>query len=184
MGGVGFPPPSQNYTAGHLFGLTMKETKFRRLRRDELEEVRAQFVKFLSVQGIDAKSWVTMKQDAPTRADGYILQFSQIVFAGVIEKVTHLIQRKPHDLRTYRTGPDKIEMRGLLISGQTNVDLTDPTRSPREVFEQLRRDGATPKVYSAERAYLLIGRDQDIFLRMEEGALIDNGELFELLDGL
>ncbi len=162
----------------------MKETKFRRLRRDELEEVRGQFVKFLSVHGIDAATWVKMKEDAPARADGYILEFSQLVFAGVIEKVTHLVQRKPHDLRTYRTGPDKIEMRGLLISGETRVDLTDATRSPREIFEQLKADGATPKVYSAERAYLPIGRDQDIFLRMEEGALIDKGELFELLDGL
>ena len=162
----------------------MKETKFRRLRRDELEEVRGQFVKFLSVNGIDAQTWGRIKEEAPARADGYILQFSQIVFAGVIEKVTHLVQRKPHDLRTYRTGPDKIEMRGLLISGTTSVDLTDTQLAPREIFEQLRADGATPKVYSAERAYLPIGRDQDIFLRMEEGALIDGGELFDLLDGL
>ena len=162
----------------------MKETKFRRLRRDELEEVTPQFVKFLSVNGIDAGSWVRIKQDEPRRADALILQFSQIVFSGVIEKIEYLIQRKPHDLRTYRTGPDKIEMRGLLISGKTSVDLTDTTLPPREIFERLRSDGATPKLYRAERAYLPIGRDQDIFLRMEEGALIDNGDLFELLNGL
>ena len=162
----------------------MKETKFRRLRRDELEEVREQFVKFLSLNGIDAATWVKIKEQQPGRADGFILQFSQIVFAGVIEKVTHLIQRKPHDLRTYRTGPDKIEMRGLLISGPSSVDLTDTRLTPREIFEQLKADGASPKIYSAERAYLPIGRDQDIFLRMEEGALIDGGELFDLLDGL
>ena len=162
----------------------MKETKFRRLRRDELEEVTPQFVKFLSVNGIDAGSWVRIKQDEPRRADALILQFSQIVFSGVIEKIEYLIQRKPHDLRTYRTGPAKIEMRGLLISGKTSVDLTDTTLPPREIFERLRSDGATPKLYRAERAYLPIGRDQDIFLRMEEGALIDNGDLFKLLNGL
>ena len=162
----------------------MKETKFRRLRRDELEEVTPQFVKFLSVNGIDAQSWVRIKENDPRRADGLILQFSQIVFAGVIERVEYLIQRKPHDLRSYRTGPEKIEMRGLLISGNTTVDLTDVSLAPRQIFEQLRQDGATPKLYTAERAYLPIGRDQDIFLRMEEGALIDNGELFRILDGL
>lgn len=162
----------------------MKETKFRRLRRDELEEVTPQFVKFLSVNGIDAESWVKIKEDDPRRADGLILQFSQIVFSGVIDKIEYLVQRKPHDLRTYRTGPDKIEMRGLLISGTTSVDLTDSALPPREIFERLRADGATPKLYRAERTYLPIGRDQDIFLRMEEGALIDGGELFELLDAL
>ena len=169
---------------GHLFVVTMKETKFRRLRRDELEEVTPQFVKFLSVNGIDAESWVKIKEDDPRRADGLILQFSQIVFSGVIDKIEYLVQRKPHDLRTYRTGPDKIEMRGLLISGKTSVDLTDSALPPREIFERLSADGATPKLYRAERAYLPIGRDQDIFLRMEEGALIDGGELFELLDTL
>ncbi|WP_420459901.1 DUF6495 family protein [Neolewinella sp.] len=162
----------------------MKETKFRRLRRDELEEVTPQFVKFLSVNGIDAQSWVRIKEDDPRRADGLILQFSQIVFAGVIERVEYLVQRKPHDLRSYRCGPDKIEMRGLLLSGDTSVDLTDSSLAPRQIFVQLRADGATPKLYTAERAYLPIGRDQDIFLRMEEGALIDNGELFRILDGL
>ncbi|CAH1002180.1 hypothetical protein LEM8419_03097 [Neolewinella maritima] len=162
----------------------MKETKFRRLRRDELEEVKPQFVKFLSVNGIDASSWVAIKEDESRRADALILQFSQIVFAGVIDKVRYLVHRKPHDLRTYRTGPDKIEMRGLLISGSTRVDLTDTTLSPQDIFTRLKEDGATPKLYTAERAYIPIGRDQDIFLRMEEGALIDNGDLFHLLDGL
>ena len=162
----------------------MKETKFRRLRRDELEEVTPQFVKFLSVNGIDAGSWVKIKADDPQRADALILQFSQLVFSGVIERIEYLVHRRPHDLRTYRTGPDKIEMRGLLISGSTTVDLTNTELPPRELFEQLKREGATPKLYTAERAYLPIGRDQDIFLRMEEGALIDSGELFTLLDTL
>jgi hypothetical protein len=162
----------------------MKETKFRRLRRDELEEVRPQFVKFLGVNGIDADSWVRIKQDDPARTDGLILQFSQIVFAGVIERVEYLVQRKPTDLRTYRTGPDKIEMRGLLIEGDTRVDLTDAGLPPGDIFRLLREDGAKPKLYAAERSYLPIGRDQDIFLRMEEGALIDGGELFHLLDGV
>ncbi len=162
----------------------MKETKFRRLRRDELEEVTGQFVKFLSVNGIDAATWVRLKEQEPQRADALILQFSQIVFSGVIERVEYLVQRKPHDLRTYRTGPDKIEMRGLLLNGETSVDLTDTSLPPREIFERLRADGVSPKLYSAERPYLPIGRDQDIFLRMEEGALIDQGDLFRLLDDL
>lgn len=163
----------------------MKETKFRRLRRDELEEVREQFVKFLSVNGIDAGSWQKMKVDEPSRADGFILQFSQIVFAGVIEKIEYLVHRKPRDLRTYKTGQDKIEMRGILLDGETSIDFTkSEDLSPQEMFQQLKADGISPKLYSAERAYMPIGRDQDLFLIMEEGALIDSGELFETLAGL
>ena len=162
----------------------MKETKFRRLRRDELEEVTDQFVKFLAVNGIDAGSWQRIKEDDPARADALLLQFSQIVYSGVIERVKYLVHRKPNDLRTYRTDADKIYMRGLYLDGETSVDLTKSDLAPAEMFARLKADGASPKIYSAERAYLPIGRDQDIFLIMEGGALIDDGEIFETLAAL
>ena len=159
----------------------MKETKFRRLRRDELEEVTGQFVKYLSVNGVDAGSWQKMKVEQPSQADGFILQFSQIVFSGVIEKVEYLVHRRPHDLRTYKTGPNKIEMRGILLDGVTSIDFTKTDLPPKEMFDRMKADNVSPKIYKAERAYLPIGRDQDVFLIMEEGALIDSGELFETL---
>ncbi len=163
----------------------MKETKFRRLRRDELEEVKDQFVKFLGVNGIDAGSWQKMKVENPGQADGLILQFSQIVFAGVIEKIEYLVVRRPHDLRTYKTGPEKIEMRGILLDTETSIDFTKTELSPQDMFSRMKAEGVSPKIYSAERAYLPIGRDQDLFVLMEkEGALIDSGELFETLAAL
>ncbi|MTB51290.1 DUF6495 family protein [Lewinella sp. W8] len=163
----------------------MKETKFRRLRREELEEVRDQFVKFLGVNGVDADSWQKMKADDPQRADGLILQFSQIVFEGVIKRIEYLIQRRPRDLRTYRLLDDKIEMRGILLEGETSLDLSDTDISPQDMLITLRSDGAKVKLFRGERAYnATIGRDQDIFLLMEAGALIDDGELFGILNDL
>lgn len=159
----------------------MKETKFRRLRRDELEAVEPQFIKFLAVNGIDAGSWQKIKEDDPGRADGLILQFSQIVYSGVIEKVKYLVQRRPNDLRTYKTEADKIYMRGILLDGETTIDFTKDQLPPEEMFARLKAENVTAKLYSAERAYLTVGRDQDIFRIMEEGALIDEGELFEAL---
>lgn len=162
----------------------MKETKFRRLRRDELEEVKGQFVKFLSLNGIDAKSWQDMKEKDPSGADGFILQFSQIVYSGVIEKVKYLVHRRPNDLRTYKTDADKIYMRGVLLDGETSIDFTKSDLPPAEMFARLKTEKVTPKIYAAERDYIPIGRDQDIFVIMEGGALIDDGELFETLASL
>lgn len=163
----------------------MEKTKFRRLNREELEEVRDQFVKFLGVNGIDAGSWQKIKEDEPSRADQLILQFSQIVYAGVIEKVTYLIHRKPNDLRTYKTGPDKIEMRGIFLEGTSSIDFTKSQEmKPAEMFAKIKEEGVSPKIYSAERSYIPAGREQDIFNFMEEGALIDQGELFETLASL
>lgn len=162
----------------------MQAIKFRRLRRDELEEVRDQFVKFLSVNGIAAPDWQRMKEDDPERADGYILQFSQIVFAGVIERIEYLVDRKANDLRTYKAGPGKIEMRGLLLDGETTVDFTKTDLPPDELFARLKSENVKTKLYSAERKYRPSGRDQDLFVLLEQGALIDDGYLFETLAGL
>ncbi len=162
----------------------MKETKFRRLRRDELEEVKSQFVKYLAVNGIDAKSWQDMKEKEPSRADGHILQFSQTVYSGVIEKVKYLIHRRPTDLRTYKTNAAKIYMRGVLLDGETSIDFTKMDLSPNDMFARLKTEKVIPKIYSAERDYIPVGRDQDIFTIMESGALIDDGELFETLASL
>ena len=162
----------------------MKETKFRRLNLEELGEVRDQFVKWLALNGYSADHWQETKVNDPARADALILQFSQIVFAGTIEKINYLIHRKPNDLRTYKTDGDKIYMRGILLDGESSVDFTNDELSPQELFDRLKSENVKVKLYSAERAYMPIGRDQDIFILLEQGALIDNGELFITLDGL
>ncbi|NJC26519.1 DUF6495 family protein [Neolewinella antarctica] len=162
----------------------MQETKFRRLTLAELNDVRDQFVKFLAVNGIDVTTWQRIRNDEPGRADALILQFSQTVFAGVIERIEFLVDRKPNDLRTYKTEGDKIYMRGILLDGDTSVDFTKQDLTPQEMFDRLKTEGISPKLYAAERAYLPIGRDQDVFILMERGALIDDGELFRTLASL
>ncbi len=162
----------------------MKESKFRRLTLEELLPLQPQFVKFLSVHGIDASSWERMKTAEPNRAEGFILQFSQTIFAAVIAKVEYLIHTRPQDLRTYKTGPEKIEMRGVFLPEETDFDFTQEDLPPKELFERLKAAGVRPKLYAAERAYLPIGRDQDLFLLMEEGALITDGALFGVLEAL
>jgi len=159
-------------------------SQYRRLRRDELEEVKDQFIRFLAVNGIDGPSWEKLKVESPGQADGFILQFSQLVFDGVIKQVTYLLQRSKQDLRTYHCGPDAIQMNGLLIEGQTELDLTKTELPAPEMMQLLRSSGAEVKLYSGQRPYREVGREQDIFLLMEQGALISDGELFKLLDGL
>ncbi|PHI21653.1 hypothetical protein CEQ90_02250 [Lewinellaceae bacterium SD302] len=158
--------------------------KYRRLRRDELEEVRPQFVKFLAVNGIDGASWTRIKADDPKRTDALLLQFSQIVFQGVIDKVEYLLQRSKRDLRTYHCQADKIVMNGMMIEGTTDLDLSNENISPEEMLRQMRASGASVKLYAGERKYRDGDRDQDIFLLMEQGALISDDHMFRTLEKL
>lgn len=157
--------------------------KFRRLRLDELQEVEPQFVRFLATNGLDASAWQKMKEQQPGRADELIQQFSQIVFAGVIGRVEYLLDRRPKDLRAYRCTADKIILRGLLIEGETSLDLSQQDLSAQDMIQQLRQDGAQIKIFRAERPYRHQDREQDIFLLMEAGALIADETMFQLLEG-
>lgn len=162
----------------------MQTQKFRRLTRDELAEVEPQFVRFLAVNGIDGESWTNIKVNDPAQMDALLLQFSQMVFSGVIKEVSYLLQRSKRDIRTYHCLEEKIVMNGLLIDGTTDLDLTNTQLPPEEMMQEVRSSGAQVKLYSGERAYRGGDREQDIFLLMEQGALINDGELFILLDGL
>ncbi len=157
--------------------------KFRRLRLDELQDVEPQFVRFLATNGLDASAWQKMKEQQPGKADKFIQQFSQIVFAGVIGRVEYLLDQKPKYIRAYHCLPDKILLRGLLIEGETSLDLSHHHLSAQEMIQQVKQDGAQVKVFRAERSYRHQDREQDIFLLMEEGALIADKTMFELLEG-
>ncbi|NJO86798.1 MAG: hypothetical protein HC821_01700 [Lewinella sp.] len=159
----------------------MDPSLFRRLTLLELEEVKPQFVRFLATQGIDGPGWEKTKARDVGRTDELLLAFSQMVFAGVIERVTYLVYRQAHELRTYHCGLERLSMLGLLIEGQSELDLRQTEVPAAEMVAALRSCGAQLKLYQAERTYRAHGRAQDIFLLMEEGALISDGSLYELL---
>ncbi|MEM9837125.1 MAG: DUF6495 family protein, partial [Bacteroidota bacterium] len=137
-----------------------------------------------AVNGIDGPEWQKLKEQSPGRADGLLLQFSQMVFTGVIEKLTHLIQRSKRDIRTYHCLQDKIRMNGLLVEGVSDIDLTQTELPAEEMISMIRASGAQVKLYSGERPYREGDRAQDIFLLMEQGALIADASMFDLLEGL
>ena len=159
-------------------------SKFRRLSLSELKEVEPQFIKFLAVHGIDGAEWQRIKEDVPGRADELLLQFSKTVFAGVIGKLDYLIQRTANDIRTYHCHSHKIVMNGLLIDGKTDLDLRKTDLSSQEMIAMVQASDAKVKLYSGERAYRNNDREQDIFLLMEQGALIADGSMFKLLEDL
>ena len=173
----------------------MSDLRYRRLRRDELEEVQPQFIHFLAANGLPGPDWEQLKAEDPQRADRLIHEFSQVIFGTTLERIEFLIERHPKDLRTYRCGPETIEMNGLRIEGQTSLDLSDTSIPPSVMMQQLREDGARVQLYSGQRAYRPYpaatngssdapDRSFDLYRLMEGGALISDGELFLLLESL
>lgn len=158
--------------------------KYRRLTRDELEELQPQFVRFLAAQGIDAELWSRLKQTDEVRTGRLLDQFSAMVYDDVLGRAEFIEERTDVQLFVYRCGPEKVELRGLLLRGE--ADGLDFRREvpPAAMVAALQRGKARVQVAQAERAYQP-NREEDLFRMLERGAKIaKSGELWGLLDGL
>lgn len=157
---------------------------FRRLSREELEELQPQFVRFLAAQGIAADDWTRMKVTEEARVGQLVDQFSELVFDDVTTRITYLEERTATQLFAYRCGKRRIELRGLVFDG-TKEDLDfRQNLPPADLMAAVQRSGVGVKLAQAEREYQP-DRPTDLFRMLERGALIaKTSELFDLLDGL
>jgi hypothetical protein len=158
--------------------------KYRRLRPDELAELEQSFIRFLAVNGYAAPDWEKILRERPAEADARIDEFSDLVFEKVIANVRYLELKRPKYLQCFACEPDKIRMVGLVVEGETALDLTQEDLAPERMMQLLQLSGAKLQLVNAERAYRS-SREAEVFELMENGALISQeGGLFHLLESL
>jgi hypothetical protein len=157
--------------------------KYRRLRRDELEELEGEFIKFLASNTVTADDWVKTKAETPEKAEDLLDVFSDIVFEKILEKVEYLEHKRPKDFRIYKFSDDKIQMVGMYIKGETALDLTQ-NESPEKMMQALHASGADVQFISGEKKFKKT-KEMEIFQILEEGALISKDPtLFNTLSAL
>ena len=154
--------------------------KYRRLTKEELQELEREFVRFLASNSITAPEWEKLKIEEPEKADGLIDIFSDIVFEQTLKKVRYLELKMPKDLRTFYCLEHKIHMIGILIDGDSTLDFTQ-NLSPEQMTAQLQLSGAQLKLYQGEKTYQK-DREQELFELMQMGALISkDGGMYKTL---
>ncbi len=154
--------------------------KYRRLTKDELQEVEKEFVRFLAANTITAPEWEKLKSEQPDKAECLIDLFSDQVFEQVLKRVEFLEHRTAHDLKLFHCRKEEIELMGLKIEGETAIDFTQ-RQSPEEMIQLLRLSGANLKLMNGVKQYRQ-ERELELFQLMESGARINrSGALFQML---
>lgn len=64
--------------------------KYKRLTKEQLEELHKEFINFLATQSITAKEWDNLKKEKPEVAEAEIDVFCDLVWEGVLNKVEFL----------------------------------------------------------------------------------------------
>lgn len=153
--------------------------KYRRLTKEQFEELHKEFINFLATQSITAEEWKTIKAEQPKVADEEMDIFSDLVWEGVLGKVEYLENIAPQHLYLFQVQENTIALIGLKINTES-VDLTT-----REGFSWLREHLMDDEVelFNAEKE-VEGDKNLNIFELIEKGASITKGELFKYFEQL
>ena len=64
--------------------------RFKRLTKEQLEELHQEFINFLATQSITADEWTDIKKNKPEVAEEELDIFSDLIWEGVLSKVRYL----------------------------------------------------------------------------------------------
>ncbi|NNK88633.1 MAG: hypothetical protein HKO90_10150 [Flavobacteriaceae bacterium] len=153
--------------------------KYKRLSKEQFEELHQEFINFLSTQSITADEWQNIKEETPEVAEQELDVFSDLVWEGVLTHARYLENISPQHLYLFELNSEDIRLIGLKIS-EDSVDITTA-----EGYEWLRENLLDDRVeiFQGKKAY-----SEDILLDrfglIEQGAIITKGELFRYFDQL
>ncbi len=152
--------------------------KYRRLTDIELGKLENRFIQFLVANTITGDDWTKIKQEKPEEANRLIEIFSEMMFETSLKKVEYLKFSEPKDIKIFKCSAETITLMGLTADDKTPIDFTQPfdTQHLMQYIEGL-------SIYRSEKKYAG-NREQELFKMMENGSLITDGLLFEMLKKL
>lgn len=153
--------------------------KYRRLTKEQFEELHQEFINFLATQSITAEEWKDIKTNKPEVAEQELDVFSDLVWEGVLTKAEYLENISPQHMYLFYLGESEIELIGLKLN-TTDVNLTT-----KEGFAWLRKNLMSDdvEIFDAKKAYSN-DKQSDKFALIQQGSVITKGELFTYFDKL
>ncbi len=158
--------------------------KYRRLTKEELKELEPEFIRFLASQGLDADSWVKLKEESKEKAEGMIDIFSDIVMEKILQNVEFLEQRNTKDYRVFKFFDTHAEMIGIFVEGNTDTDFTkaaDPTNTIRDI----QASGGRIRLFTGKKEYQKT-KEMEISVVMDQPgvSILENGAMFDTFKAL
>ncbi|HSJ11875.1 MAG TPA: DUF6495 family protein, partial [Gillisia sp.] len=97
--------------------------KYTRLTKEQLEELQQEFINFLATQSITAAEWEEIKKLKPEVAEEELDVFSDLIWEGVLDKVTHLEHFSPNQMFLFHITQVEIHLIGIKIDNEA-IDIT------------------------------------------------------------
>ena len=95
---------------------------FIRLKKQQLEELHPEFINFLATQSITAEEWANMKENRPYVAEEELDIFSDLVWEGVLNKVTYLENISEQQMHLFHLTPKEMKLISVKVMNP-EIDL-------------------------------------------------------------
>lgn len=151
--------------------------KYKRLTKEQLEELHPEFINFLATQSITAEEWKMLKKDRPEVAEEELDVFSDLIWEGVLSKVEYLENISEQHMHLFKMTDKEMKLLSVKVLNP-NVDLRT-----KEGFGWFKRNFQSDFVeyLTASKAYS-DDKNNDKFELIQQGAVITKGELYDWFD--
>lgn len=153
--------------------------KYTRLTKQQFEELHNEFINFLATQSITANEWETIKKNKPEVVEEELDVFSDLVWEGVLGKVTYLENISRQQMHLFHLADKEMKLISVKILNP-DIDLNTSLG-----FNWFKKNWQSDFVeyLNASKSYTE-DKNLDKFKLIQEGAVITKGELYHWFDNI
>lgn len=153
--------------------------KYKRLSKEQFEELHVEFATFLASQQIDAREWTEIKEIKPEMAEEELDLFSDMVWEDVLGKVKYLEHFSEKVINLFKSGPGTIKR---IVVQVNKPDFNFLNRADFQWFIENTNDTAV-SFFKGEKNYEG-ERNSELFDLIQKGSIISEGSLYESIINL
>ena len=153
--------------------------KYKRLTKEQFEELHQEFSTFLATQKIDHKEWSQIKEISPEIAEQELDVFSDLIWEKVLKNCTYLEHFSKSHIFLFHC--QELEFRSIIIkSNSSTIDLMEKS-GLQWLSDNMFTDNVElimgKKKYNNER-------ELSIFQLICQGAILSDGQLYNQVNGI
>ena len=153
--------------------------KYKRLSKEQFEELHQEFSTFLATQKIDKKEWDQIKTSLPEIAEQELDIFSDLIWEKVLKNTNYLEHFSKNHIFLFHC--QELELRSIILrANDDEVDFLKKT-GLQWLSDNMFTDNVElimgKKKYNNERAL-------SIFQLICQGAILSDGQLYNQVNGI
>jgi ACT domain-containing protein len=156
--------------------------KYRRLSKEELEELKEEFIKYLAVNTVTADDWKKIQTEDIARGEDLIDTFSDMVMEKALKNIKYLEHRSDTSLMLFKCEAEEMVLTGINLTKNIGVDFNDPKSVEILISTGTVEDGVLSH-FSSIKKYDK-AREVEIFDLTNTGCLVVTEEYYTKLTDL